>query len=214
MTDFASWVSVARLVRPQGRRGEILAEILTDFPERFAQTREAFLARGENTIPTPITIEQSWLHKGRVVLKFAGVDSISAAETLRGAEVVVPAAERMALDADAAYILDLAGCELIDLSQPGHPAVGTIRDVIQQEKAADLLVVVSSDGTEHWIPFAKAYLVRIDLPGRRLEMNLPAGLLEVNAPLSEEERRIEQSEAGSSCEISGDEPFEKSITEE
>lgn len=179
---------MAQLIRPQGRRGEVLAEILTDFPERFAGMREAFLERQEHPTPEPIILEQSWLHKGRVVLKFAGVDDISAAETLRGAELVIPAAERMPLDEDAAYIHDLTGCQLIDLAQPGQPSIGTIRDVIQQENTTDLLVVVGQDGVEHWIPFAKAYLLRIDLPGRRLEMNLPAGLLEINAPFSDAER--------------------------
>jgi 16S rRNA processing protein RimM len=175
--------------------------------------RDAFLARGENSVPTPITIEQSWLHKDRVVLKFAGLDSISAAETLRGAEVVIPAGERVHLEEDATYIGDLIGCELVDLSGPGQPAVGTVRDVIQQEQAADLLVVLSGDGTEHWIPFAKAYLSRIDLAGRRLEMNLPAGLLEVNAPLSDQEKHLEQSGAGSGGELFGNEPGESSSEE-
>lgn len=194
MADSSSWVSVARLIRPQGRRGEILAEILTDFPERFAQLRDAFLARDEHSTPTPVAIEQAWLHKGRVVLKFAGIDSISAAEILRAAEVVIPATERMPLSGDEAYIGDLVGCQLVDVGQPNHPVIGTIRDVIQQEQTADLLVVVADDGTEHWIPFAKAYLVRVDLPGHRVEMNLPPGLLEVNASLNEEERRVLQSE--------------------
>lgn len=204
MTDPTSWVSVARLVRPQGRHGEILAEILTDFPERFAQMREAFVTPDpvpgatlgrENRPPIPVIIERSWLHKGRVVLKFVGIDSISAAEALRGAQVVIPIEKRMSLDPDSVYIGDLVGCQLIDLSQPGHPAVGTVRDVIQQDSTTDLLVVVDPDGAEYWIPFAKAYLVRIDLPGRRLAMNLPAGLLEVNIPLSEEERRLQRMES-------------------
>ncbi len=149
--------------------------------------RDAFLQR-QGHPATPITIEKSWLHKGRVVLKFAGVDSISAAETLRGTELVIPAEYRVPLDEDAAYIGDLIGCRLIDLSRTVHASIGTVRDVIQQEKTADLLVVVGDDGEEHWIPFAKAYLVRIDLSAHRLEMNLPAGLLEVNAPLTEMER--------------------------
>ncbi len=183
---------MARLIRPQGRRGEILAEILTDFPERFAEMHQAFLARTQNAVPTPIAIEESWLHKGRVVLKFAKVDSISEAEALRGAEVVIPAEERMPLADDAAYIGDLIGCAVVDHNQPDHPVIGTVRDVIQQANTTDLLVVAGIDEVEHWIPFAKAYLVRIDLPGRRLEMNLPHGLLEVNTPLSEEERRMQQ----------------------
>jgi 16S rRNA processing protein RimM len=189
VTDSTSWTSVARLVRPQGRRGEILAEILTDFPERFAAMHEAFLRRQTDQSPTPISLEEAWLHKGRVVLKFAGINSITEADTLRGAELVIPAAERMQLDEDAAYIGDLKGCQLIDLAQPNHPLIGIVEDVIQQENTTDLLVVRGSDDTEHWIPFAKAYLVRLDLTGRRVEMNLPAGLLEVNAPLNEEERR-------------------------
>lgn len=195
MTEAKQWVSVARLVRPQGRRGEVLAEILTDFPERFSEMRGAFLDRGKQSSPTPVTIEQSWLHKGRIVLKFANVDSISAAEELRGAEVVIPAEQRIALGPDEVFIGDLIGCRVVDLNQPDHPAIGAIRDVIQQEKTADMLVVTGSDGAEHWVPFARAYLVRLDLPGRCVEMKLPTGLLEVNAPLNEEERRAQKEEA-------------------
>ncbi len=205
MTDAELWVSVARVLRPQGRRGEVLAEILTDFPERFTQMREAFLRRNNPLAPTPILIEGAWLHKGRVVLKLAKVDSISDAERLRGAEVVIPIEARMRLEEDAAYISELIGCELIDLNQPDRAVVGIVRDVIQQEMTADLLVVTGSDGTEHWIPFVKAYLERIDLPGRRLEMHLPAGLLEVNAPLSDEEQQAQQNEAEASLLESSEE---------
>lgn len=196
MSDPAQWVSVARIIRPQGRRGEVLAEILTDFPERFARMRDAFLDRRNRLPPAAIAIENAWLHKGRVVLKFSGVDSISDAEALRGAELVIPSAERVALDEDAAYIDDLAGCNLIDMSQPGHPSVGVVRDVIRQEGATDLLVVIAPDGTEHWIPFARAYLACIDMAARRLEMHLPPGLLEINAPLSDAERRDQAEHEG------------------
>ncbi len=87
------------------------------------------------------------------------------------------------------------------MNQPGHPSIGTVQDVIQQNHTTDLLVVLGNDGREHWIPFAKAYLARMDLAGGRLEMNLPSGLLEVNSSLSEEERHAQQREeafAGSS----------------
>lgn len=200
MTDVDAWVSVARLIRPQGRRGEILAEILTDFPQRFTQMPKAFLARGDRSSPKPVVIEEAWLHKGRVVLKFAGVDSISAAEEIRGAELVVPVAERISLDPGAAYIGDVIGCQVWDENRRGDPVIGTVREVIRQENTADLLVVIGTDGSEHWIPFAKAYLVKMDLHGRRLEMRLPAGLLEVNAPPSEEELRAQQSGPNRSTE--------------
>jgi 16S rRNA processing protein RimM len=186
---------VARLIRPQGRRGEVLAEILTDFPERFAATRQAFLMRGSALPPEPVTLEQSWLHKSKVVLKFVGVDSISAAEMLRGAEVVVPAAERVTLGPDAVYISDLLGCQVIDLHPADHPRIGIVRDVVQQPETTDLLLIETVDGDEISIPFAKSYLVRMDLAARRLEMDLPPGLLEVDAPLSEEEREARQAKS-------------------
>jgi len=170
----------------------VLAEILSDFPDRFAEMRNAFLWRSDQLPVTPILLENSWLHKGKVVLKFAHVDSISAAEALRGADLVISASERQPLQSDEIYISDLIGCQLIDIHPSGHPdrlVLGTVQDVVQQEKTADLLILVGTDGTLYEIPFAKAYLVKIDVEGRRLEMNLPPGLLEVNAPLTEEERR-------------------------
>jgi 16S rRNA processing protein RimM len=190
-----TWVHVARLIRPQGRRGEVLADILSDFPSRFAEIRNAFLWRGQHQAVTPILLEQSWLHKGKIVLKFAQVDSISAAEELRGADLVISAAERIPLQADEVYISDLIGCECVELGESGisfSRTIGTIRDVVQQQQTADLLIVTGSDGTEYEIPFAKAYVVKVDLAARRVDMHLPSGLLEVNAPLSEEERRARQ----------------------
>lgn len=188
-----TWVHVARLIRPQGRRGEVLAEILSDFPDRFAEVRNAFLWRSDNRPVTPILLENSWLHKGKVVLKFAEVDSIFAAEMLRGADLVISAPERKALEPDEIYISDLIGCECLDQAATGvSPArtLGTIQDVIRQANTVDLLIVASPDGAEYDIPFAKAYVVNIDLAARRVEMKLPPGLLEVNAPLTEEERRV------------------------
>ncbi|MHB1935337.1 MAG: ribosome maturation factor RimM [Acidobacteriaceae bacterium] len=187
-----SWVHLARLIRPQGRRGEVLAEILTDFPERFAEMRNAFLWRSDQLPVTPILLENSWLHKGKVVLKFAHVDSISAAAALRGADLVISPAERKQLQSDEIYISDLVGCECLDVAADGAASIrllGTIRNVIQQAQTADLLIVEGADGIEYEIPFAKAYVVKIDVAARRVEMRLPPGLLEVNAPLTEEERR-------------------------
>ncbi|HEX4022803.1 MAG TPA: ribosome maturation factor RimM [Acidobacteriaceae bacterium] len=188
MPSTNNWIRIAHLLRPQGRRGEVLAEILTDFPERFAQAPAAFLMRGERAEPQPITVESHWLHKGRIVLKFKGVDSISEAEALRGLDVVIPRDERVPLTDGAVYIDDLIGCALVDTNQPGGPVVGTVRDVEPQPEAVDLLVVAGADGREHLVPFAKAYLVRMDVAARRIEMAIPAGLLAVNAPLTPEEQ--------------------------
>src|SRR5215469_1083427 len=102
----AGWAIVARLVRPQGRRGEILADLLTDFPERFAERKRLYLLVSESS-PQPgreVTLEQHWLHKGRIVLKFSGVDSINDAEALRDLLVAIPVSERAPLTGGAVYV--------------------------------------------------------------------------------------------------------------
>ncbi len=182
----APWAILARLVRPQGRVGEVLADILTDFPERFAARKRLFLLSSEDS-PEPVrevTLERHWLHKGSVALKFAGVDSISDAEALRGLLVAVPAAERAELTDGSVYIGDLIGCEVFDLN--AARSVGVVADV---DREAGLLEVKTPNGEEALVPFAKAYLVRMDIAGKHIEMRLPEGLLDINGPMTDEERR-------------------------
>ena len=181
------WAIVARLVRPQGRHGEIAADLLTDFPERFAERRRLYLVASETgTAPErEVTLERYWLHKGRVVLKFSGIDSIDDAEALRNLLVAIPANERVPLGDDAYYISDLIGCEIADAASESA-SIGKVVDV---DREAGLLVVHPAQGEELLIPFAKAYLVEIDIAGKRIRMRLPAGLIDINAPITEEERQ-------------------------
>ena len=187
----APWTVLARLVRPQGRRGEILADLLTDFPERFAERTRLSLLSSENS-PAPIreaSLENHWLHKGRIVLKFAGVDSITDAEALRGLFVAIPASQRTPLTDGSVYIADLIGCEIFDLNT--SKSIGIITDV---DRDAALLEVKTPRGEQALVPFAKAFLVTMDLAAKRIEMRLPEGLLDINAPITEEEsREIEES---------------------
>jgi 16S rRNA processing protein RimM len=196
-----NWLWLARIRRPQGRKGEVLAEILTDFPEKFAERRQVWLlpaasaslgAPGRSHLgtretkpvhpqPRPIELANHWLHKGGVVLHFAGVGSISAAEELKGMIVAVPQADRAPLAADETYIGDLIGCVLVDVAGAEAVTVGEIENVDRSGGAAPLLVVRGARG-EVLIPFAKSYLSRIDLAGKRLEMALPEGLIDLNAP--------------------------------
>ena len=187
------WTILARLVRPQGRHGEILADVLTDFPERFADRRRLFLVSSEAShVPLrEVGLENHWLHKGRIVLKFSGIHSINDADALRGLLVAIPTAERATLTDDAVYIGDLIGCDLIDLN-----AAATIGVVTDVDKEASLLAVESRNGDEVLIPFAKAFLVTMDLAGKRIEMRLPLGLLEINAPLTDEERGAQDTSRG------------------
>ena len=109
------FVLLARLVRTQGRHGEMIADILTDFPERFAERTHVWLMPPDaKTPPREAEVERHWLHKGRIVLKFAGIDSISDATSLRGWHVAIPREARAPLSDDAVYVADLIGCHVID----------------------------------------------------------------------------------------------------
>lgn len=189
MTNAEQWVLVAHLVRPQGRNGELLAEILTDFPERFAERHHLILLHPEDkTPPRPVTLEEHWLHKGRIVLKFAGIDSISDAETLRGLDVAIPREQRAPLEEDAVYIDDLIGCHIIDIGGEDPQDIGPITGVDRDTTSTPLLVLQSANRKEELlIPFAKAWLRKVDIESKRIEMSLPEGLLTINAPLSTEE---------------------------
>jgi len=171
-------------VRPQGRRGEVLADILTDFPEKFGERRQLWVS-GNSRPRRELQLESAWTHKGRVVLKFAGIDSINDAEKLTGMLVEIPHSERAVLESGSFYVSDLVGSELVDVSA-GRNKVGIIEDV-EQGLAAPLLIVREKD-RKYEIPFAAEYVVHFDPAQRMLEMKLPPGLLEINAPLSPEEK--------------------------
>jgi 16S rRNA processing protein RimM len=128
-----------------------------------------------------VELAAHWLHKGGVVLHFAGVDSISAAETLAGLVVAIPLAERAPLDDGEVYVADLIGCALVDVAGAEPVTVGEIEDVDRTAGPVALLVVRGAAG-EVLIPFAKSYLRKIDLEGKRVEMALPEGLADLNAP--------------------------------
>jgi 16S rRNA processing protein RimM len=193
-------VLLARLVRPQGRHGELLAEILTDFPARFAERRNVLLLPEKGGAPRPMELERHWLHKGRVVLKFKGIDSINDAEPLRGAQVAIPASERAQLEEGAFYIGDLIGCRLLDGAGGQEREVGRIVDVQREPRSADLLVIDTAakeqdTSEEVLVPFVKAYLTRVDLEAKEVVMRLPEGLLTINAPMAAEERPGEDGSA-------------------
>jgi 16S rRNA processing protein RimM len=193
-----AWIVLAHLLRPQGRKGEVLAELFTDFPERFEEQRRVFLApsgfQGEESEARLAEVVSFWLpvgkNEGRVVLQFAGVDTISDAESIAGQDVIVPREERLPLDDESVYISELIGCMVYD----GTLAVGVVEDVQfpttadgarKLTDAAPLLAVTSLDGDEVLIPFAKAFLVKVDTEAKRIEMTLPEGLIEVNRTASD-----------------------------
>jgi 16S rRNA processing protein RimM len=183
------WVWLARVRRTQGRKGEVFADILTDFPEKFEERRKLWLlssaeVAGENSSAVSsareVLLVSHWQHKGGIVLLFAGVDSISAGEELAGSIVAIPNTERAELDTDAVYIGDLIGCSLIDVSKAEPLTVGAIEDVDRNAGQVALLVVKGNGGNEILVPFAKEYLRSLDVSAKRIEMALPEGLVDLN----------------------------------
>jgi 16S rRNA processing protein RimM len=184
-----SWVLLAHIVRPQGRHGEVLADLFTDFPQHFPERKRLFLRPpGWRQLDAmrEAKVESHWLHKGRVVLKFSQVDSIADAEALRGFDVVIPRAERIPLEDDAVYVSDLLGLRVIDVSRGGAADAGEITDVEPEGAGPAMLVIRTPRGDELLIPFVRAYLRKIDIEGKRLEMDLPQGLLTVQEPFESE----------------------------
>jgi 16S rRNA processing protein RimM len=190
MTEEAEFVTIARVAKTQGRHGEVAATLLTDFPELF-ETRKKLFALGDSKkqsgmadVPRrQLELDEHWFHKGMIVLKFAGVDSISDAETLVGSEIQIPRSERAALGSDEFYVSDLIGCTVTDSSRE----IGRIKDVQFGSGEAPLLVIEGEK--EYLVPFAAAYIEKIGLEQKRLEMKLPEGMLELDAPLNQEEKQ-------------------------
>jgi 16S rRNA processing protein RimM len=132
-----------------------------------------------------VQVEELWPHKGLLVLKFYGIDTISDAGPLVGAELQLPSKERAQLEPGWTYLSDLIGCRVFD----GEHEIGPIEDVTFGAGEAPLLVVKSDAKLPYEIPFAQAYLEKVDLERKQIRMRLPEGLLDVNAPLKEEEKR-------------------------
>jgi 16S rRNA processing protein RimM len=192
----SAWITVAHLLRPQGRKGELLAELLTDFPERFETHPRVYLAApgftGTAAEARTAEVAAFWLpvgrNEGRIVLHLAGSDSIDAAEKLVGLDVLIPESERPALDDDVNYVSDLIGCTVYDAASGQEIAIGTVSDLQfpttpdgarRLEDAAPLLEVDGLEGEEILIPFAKHFLISVDVDAKKILMRLPDGLLEI-----------------------------------
>jgi 16S rRNA processing protein RimM len=174
-------LTLARLLRPHGIRGEIAAEILTDFPERLTKLHEVWLWDAGAEVLREITVQKCWLsftRGGQAVFKFAGVERIEDVEKLRGLEVQVPLSERMKLAAGSYFISELVGCEVWELlTNGGQTKLGLVTGV--QESGTPVLEVETPDG-EVLIPLATEICKKIDVKARRIEVVMPEGLRDLN----------------------------------
>jgi len=183
------FITLARVLKTQGRCGEVGAEVHSDVPGRFAAGMKLLVLPKSQDSRRELEVEDLWPHKGLLVLKFCGVDSMSEAELLIGSELQVPAAERADLKPGWNYVSDLIGCTVLDRARE----IGRIEEVQFGAGEAPLLIVANGAGKKFEVPFAQAYLEGVDIAQRQVRMNLPEGILEVNAPLTAEEKQEQQS---------------------
>lgn len=168
----SEFVTVARVRKVHGRRGEVAAEILTDFPERF-EAGQWFWMSGSQP-PQRLFLEQCRFHKGLALLKFQGTESIPAAVSLVGRELLIPRSERRPAPPGAFYISDLIGCTVLE----GNQNLGTV-EALEGSSGTSCLRVAGSEG-ELLIPFAQDICTGLDVAHRQIHVKLPEGLRQLN----------------------------------
>jgi 16S rRNA processing protein RimM len=172
----AGWVAIAVLGKTRGIRGEVTAVALSSKPERFQQLKDVYLFGG-NVVEEgrKFEVESTWFHDGKLIFKFRGIDSISDAETLARAEVRIPLSERTPLEPGEFFESDLIGCDVIE-RQTGL-SLGKVQRW-DDSGGCGILVV----GDDLLIPFARSICVDIDPAARRITVELPEGLKDLNRP--------------------------------
>jgi 16S rRNA processing protein RimM len=200
--DAKRWVIVARIVRPRGNKGEVAADLLTDFPQRLTELKEVFLeASGgsERAGPRAVTVKSCWInqnHKGQIVFHFEGCDSISEAEKFRGLDVMLPIEQRVKLAAGQYFVDDLIGCAVFESCAAPAPVasspcsmgtapalLGVVRDVqfTGEGFSGTPILVIETNAGELLVPLAEDICQRVDIAARRIDVKLPEGLRELNS---------------------------------
>ena len=166
-------ILIARAVKTHGLKGEIVAELLTDFPERFEDLDEMILVspKGEQK---PVQLEDFWFQKDRVVLKLEGCDDVDVAKELIGYEFGVPESDRVQLEDDEFYDWELEGCTV----KVGDESIGQVRSVMKTG-GTEILVVSDGSGKEKLVPLASDIVLEIDTSAKTIVVDPPEGLLDL-----------------------------------
>lgn len=181
------FIAIARIIKPQGRRGEVSSEILTDFPERFGKLGKVFLAdprSDSHAEPRAVVLEKAWLHKDRVVLKLAGVDSIGQADSLREFGVMIPYEERIRLPTGSYYTAELEGCRVMTAPPGAGFEIGTVTAVEPTGGVPLLRVTPHADegrSNEILIPLAQEICREINTETGLIVIDPPGDLLDLNS---------------------------------
>jgi len=165
-------VAIARLSKPRGLRGEIVADVLTNFPERFDNLKSVLLVRPDGET-AEIEIEKFWFQKNRIVLKFAGFDSIEEAETLRNCEICIAETEAVELEADEFFDWELEGCAVETVA---GEQIGTVKELMRT--GGTEILVVAGEAKEYLIPFAETICTSVDVEKKLIKVDAPQGLLD------------------------------------
>lgn len=171
--DSSELVVIARAVRPRGLKGEIVAQLLTDFPERFEDLEELVLVSpgGERKVGR---LESYWFQNDRIVLKLVGYDDVDTAKELVGCQFALPESERVPLPADHYYDWELEGCTV----KIGSESIGKVQSVIKTG-GAEILAITDDNGRERLIPLVDSIVVEIDAVGKTIVVDPPEGLLDL-----------------------------------
>ena len=166
-------VVIARAVKPRGLKGEIVAELLTDFPERFEDVEELVLVSpdGERTSGR---LEDYWFQNDRVILKLAGYDDVDTAKELVGFDFAIPESERVELPDDQYYDWELEGCTV----KVGNESIGKVQSVIKTG-GTEILQIADENGKEQLVPLVDSIVVEIDTAGKVIVVDPPEGLLDL-----------------------------------
>ncbi|HQU82272.1 MAG TPA: ribosome maturation factor RimM [Pyrinomonadaceae bacterium] len=165
-------VAIAKIVKTRGLRGEVIADILTDFPERFDETEDvtAVLQNGKRL---ELKIEDFRFQKGRILLQFAGFNSIEKAETLRNAEICIPETEAVALEEGEFFDWELENCSVETVE---GEKLGVVKELMRT--GGTEILVVKGETKEYLIPFAETICTEVDVENKLIKVDPPEGLLE------------------------------------
>ncbi|MEO8040994.1 MAG: ribosome maturation factor RimM [Acidobacteriota bacterium] len=165
-------VAIAKIVKPRGLRGEVLAEVLTDFPERFEGLEKVVGVSVDGT-RADLKIEDFWFQKDRIVLRFDGFDSVEKAQALRGLEICIHESAAAELDEGEFFDWQLEGCAVETIE--GEP-IGLVRELMRT--GGTEILVVESGARKYLIPFAESICTEVDIEKKLIRVDPPEGLLE------------------------------------
>lgn len=166
------FVTIAKIAKTRGLRGEVVADILTDFPERFNLLDKVFIVK-PNGETLEANLEKFWFQKERVILKFKGFDQIETAETLRNSAVIIPESEAVALEEDEFYDWELQECEVETVD---GEKLGRVKELMRTGGTENL--VVQGKTKDYLIPFAETICVEVDIENKLIKVDAPEGLLD------------------------------------